>query len=258
MASPATLPHPEQRAEQRGSLTRAVSLGKVGVAAAATITARVLGLGALGLFLGVVAFVLEKVTGLLAHPWEPWSYLAYVLLPVYAGVGAFALGTSGLSRGIGRVAMNLVEEHKLAQHVLEHVFSRAAVLAAGADTPEVLRTPLPIQAVRAKLSQAIAGYSASDDFEGGARGLSRAVLRRVKRWLCRRVEARLIELIGEETRDASIVELSLARLRERAEQQLQERVLDALDGVRNQQVRLSVLLFAAMLALPPILLARLR
>jgi hypothetical protein len=244
--------------EQRNPLTLAASIGKSGVTAAATVTTRVVGLGALGLGLGVVAFFIEKGTGLLAHPWEPWRYLVYVLLLAYAGGGAFGLGTSGMWRGIGRVAMNLVEQHKLTQHILERVFSRAALLAARADTPEILRKPLPIQAVRQTLRQAITDYSASDDIEGGARGLSRALLRRIKLWLCRRLEAQLIELIGEETRDTGLAELTLARLRERAEQELNERVLDALDGARNQQALLGVAIFAGVLALPPIVLALLR
>ncbi|WP_309896426.1 hypothetical protein [Archangium sp.] len=244
--------------EQRGSLDRALSLGKAGVAAAATVTARVVGFGALGLLLGVVAFFVELGTGLLAHPWGPWRYLVYSLLFVYAGVGAFGFGTAGLWRGIGRVAMNLVEKHKLAQHVLERVFSRAAVLSAGADTPEALRRPLPIEAIRETLRQAIAGYDTSDDFEGGARGFSRTILRRIKGWLCRKLEERLIALVGEETRDTSIAELSLARLRERAEQDLQEWMLDVLDGARNRQARIWATFFVLVVALTPIFLVQLR
>jgi len=258
MASPATLPTPDQRGEQRVSLTRAVSIGKAGIAAAATVTARVVGFGTVGLILGVVAFFLEYGNGLLAHPWGPWRYLVFSLLLVYAGAGVFGLGTAGMWRGFGRVAMNLVEEHKLAQHILERVFSRTEVLAAGPDAPEFLHRPLPIEAVREKLSQAIAAYSKSDDFEEGARGLSRAVLRRIKGWLCRQVEERLIELIGEETRDASIAELSLARLRERAEEGLQDWMLDALDGARNRQAKIWATFFVLVVALPPLLIVQLR
>jgi hypothetical protein len=161
-------------------------------------------------------------------------------------------------RGFGRVAMNLVEKHQLAQHVLERVFSRTEILVAGPDTPEVLHRPLPIQALRERLSQAIAAYSTSDDFEEGARGLSRAVLRRIKGWLCRQIEARLIELIGEETRDASIAELSLARLRERAEERLQDWMLDTLDGARNRKAKLCATFFFLVVALPPLFIVQLR
>jgi len=253
-----TQPQGVPTAEQRGSLDRALALSRVGVAAAATVTTRVVGFGALGLLLGVVAFFVELGTGLLEHPWGPWRYLVYSLLFVYAGVGAFGFGTAGLWRGLGRVAMNLVEKHKLAQHVLERVFSRAAVLSVGADTPEALRTPLPIEAIRETLRQAIAGYDTSDDFEGGARGFSRTILRRIKGWLCRKLEERLIALVGEETRDMSIAELSLARLRERAEQDLQEWMLDVLDGARNRQARLWATFFVLVVALTPLFLVQLR
>jgi len=266
MASEAPARTPQARAqpqalptsEQRGSLDRALALGKVGVAAAATVTTRVVGFGALGLLLGGVAFFVELGTGLLEHPWGPWRYLVYSLLFVYAGVGAFGFGTAGLWRGLGRVAMNLVEKHKLAQHVLERVFSRAAVLSVGADTPEALRRPLPLEAIRETLRQAIAGYDTSDDFEGGARGFSRTILRRIKGWLCRKLEERLIALIGEETRDMSIAELSLARLRERAEQNLQEWMLDVLDSARNRQARIWATFFVLVVALTPLFLVQLR
>jgi hypothetical protein len=253
-AQPGAIP----TAEQLGSPKRALSLGKEGVAAAATVTTRVVGFGTLGLLLGVVAFFVELGTGLLEHPWGPWRYLVYSLLFVYAGVGAFGFGTAGLWRGIGRVAMNLVEKHKLAQHVLERVFSQAAVIPTGADSAAFLHKPLPIEAIRETLRQAITGYDTSDDFEGGARGFSRSILRRIKGWLCRKLEERLIELIGEETRDMSIAELSLARLRERAEQDLQEWMLDVLDGARNRQARIWATFFVLVVALTPLFLVQLR
>jgi hypothetical protein len=220
----------------------------------------VLGFGFLGVFLGFVAFFIERGTGLLAHPWEPWRYLVFVLPLVYMAAGAVGLGAAGMWRGIGRAAMNLVKEHKLCQHIVDRVFEKAAVLAAGANTPEleILHKPLPIQMVRDLLSRAISNYAASDDDERGLRGLSRAILRRLKLRVCRQVEAKLIELIGEETRDRSTMELTLDRLRERAEQELDGRVMDALDGARNRQAFLWVGLFAGVLALPPVVLALLR
>ncbi|QRK04818.1 hypothetical protein JQX13_31940 [Archangium violaceum] len=59
------------------------SLTKAGASAAAIVASRALGLGALGLVLGIVAFFVERGTGLLAHAWEPWSYVVYALLPAY-------------------------------------------------------------------------------------------------------------------------------------------------------------------------------
>lgn len=253
-----TTPPTESAAGQRGSFTRVGSLAKAGAAAAATVAARALGLGAVGFVLGIVAFFVEKSTGLLAHPSESWGSLVYLLLLAYMAAGALGLGAAGMWRGIGRVAMDLVQEHKLCQHIVERVFERAAILAEGASTPEILRKPLPIQKLRDVLSRAITAYATSDDDETGLGGFSRSILRRLKLRVCLHVETKLIELIGEETRDQSTVELTLGRLHELAEEELDGRVMDALDGARNQQALVWGGLFAAVLALPPIVLALLR
>jgi uncharacterized protein YfaA (DUF2138 family) len=251
-------PLTESAAGQRGSSTRVGSLAKAGAAAAATVAARALGLGAVGFVLGIVAFFVEKGTGLLAHPSESWGSLVYLLLLAYMAAGAIGLGAAGMWRGIGRVAMNLVQEHKLCQRIVERVFERAAILAEGASTPEILRKPLPIQKLRDVLSRAITAYATSDDDETGLGGFTRSILRRLKLRVSLHVETKLIELIGEETRDQSTVELTLGRLHELAEEQLDSRVMDALDGARNQQALVWGGLFAAVLALPPIVLALLR
>ncbi|MCY1076516.1 hypothetical protein [Archangium lansingense] len=242
----------------RGSVTRVASLAKAGAAAAATVAARAFGLGAVGFVLGIVAFFVEKGTGLLAHPSERWGALVYLLLLAYMAAGAIGLGAAGMWRGIGRVAMNLVQEHKLCQRIVERVFERAAILAEGAYTPEILRKPLPIQKLRDVLSRAITAYATSDDDESGLGGFSRSILRRLKLRVCLHVETKLIELIGEETRNQSTVELTLDRLHALAEEELDGRVMDALDGARNQQALLWGGLFVAVLALPPIVLALLR
>ncbi|WP_375766403.1 hypothetical protein NR798_32570 [Archangium gephyra] len=244
-------------AQKPGALRSVGSFSKAG-AAAATVASRALGLGALGFVLGIVAFLIEKVTGLLAHPAEYWGTLVYVLLPVYMAAGAIGLGTAGLWRGIGRVAMNLVKEHKICQRIVERVFERAAILAEGASTPELLRKPLPIQKLRDVLSRAITAYATSDDDEEGLKGFTRSIIRRLKLRVCLHVETKLIELIGEEARDRSTVELTLERLQELAEEKLDERVMDALDGARNQQAMVWGGLFAAVVVLPPIALALLR
>ncbi|WNG45913.1 hypothetical protein F0U60_18695 [Archangium minus] len=253
--SEAALQHaePELAPVRRNTFTVA-SLTKASASAAGTVASRALGLGALGLVLGVVAFFVERSTGLLAHAWEPWSYVVYALLPAYMAAGAFGLGAAGMWRGIGRAAMNLVEEHKLTQHIVNRIFEQAAILSTGVATPEVLRRPLPIQALRELLRRAIARYNQSDDAEKGLRGFSRSIFRRLKLRVCRLVESRLIEIIGEQTRDQGIAELTLARLQELAEKELDGHVMDALDGARNQQAILWGALFVGGVTLPPLVL----
>lgn len=249
---------------RRAAAAQRVSLRAMGpitgaiASAAATVASRALGLGAVGFVLGIVAFFVEKFTGLLEHPSARWGALVYGLLLVYMAAGAIGLGTAGMWRGIGRVAMNLVQQHKLCQRIVESVFERAAGLVDGKGTPEILRKPLPIQKLRDVLSRAITAYATSDDDEKGLGGFSRSIFRRLKLKVCLHVETKLIELIGEETRDRSTVELTLERLQELAEEKLDERVMDALDGARNQQAFLWGGLFIAVVALPPIALALLR
>lgn len=230
------------------------SLARAGASAVGTVASRAVGLGALGVVLGAVAFFVERGTGLLAHPWEPWRYVVYTLLLAYMTLGALGLGTAGLWRGIGRVAMDLVREHRLCQRIIERVFERVELLAEGAHTPELLRKPLPIQTLRELLSRAITAYATSEDDEAGPRGFSRSILRRLKLRVSLQVETKLIELIGEETRDRNAVELTLSRLRELADAELEGRVMDALEGARNKQVILWSVLFAAGVALPPVVL----
>jgi hypothetical protein len=243
---------------RRSALSVATSIADAGLGAAATVTARIVGFGALGFVLGTVGFFIERATGLLAHPWEPWRYGVYALLALYAIGGAFTLGAAGMWRGIGRVAMNLIEKYGLVQHIVDRIFTRAAVLAVGNSTPEALRKPLPIEKVRETLRQASADYAGSEDFEKGARGLTGAILRRLKRFLCRKLEARFLELVGEECRDMGVAELAISRLHERAVEEAESRVEDMLDGLRNKQAGIWALLFVAMLALPPLVLAYLR
>lgn len=243
---------PRRSLREMGPITGAIA------SAVATVASRALGLGALGFVLGIVAFFVEKATGLLHHPSENWGAIVYGLLLVYMAAGAIGLGTAGLWRGIGRVAMNLVQQHKLCQRIVERVFDRAAGLVEGANTPELLRKPLPIQKLRDVLSRAITAYATSDDDESGLGGFSRSIFRRLKLKVSLHIETKLIELIGEETRDRNAVELTLERLQGIAEEKLDERVMDALDGARNQQALVWGGLFVAVLALPPIALALLR
>lgn len=244
----------EARPSSRRALSAAASIAKASLGAAVTIGVRVMALGFAGFFLGSLAFFLERALGLLDLPWEPWRYLVYLLLPLYAGASAFFLGQAGLWRGIGRVAMNLVEKHGLSRHILDRLFDRLTLLATGSATPEVLRKPLPLQRIRDSLRQAAADYSASDDLEGQAGGISRAVARRLRRWVCAQVEARLQEILGEESRDMSVTELALDRLRARGEAEIDGRVIDGIDQARGKKAGLWLLLFVAVPALPPLAL----
>jgi len=258
----AHLQHPEAAApagsKPRLALSVATSVAEAGLGAAATVSARMVGFGALGFVLGAGGFFVEWGLGWLAHPWEPWRYLVFCLLLVDVVGGTLLLGTAGMWRGIGRVAMDLILKHGLARHMVERIFERAAILVAGAVTPEALRAQMPLVQLREKLREATAAYARSDDVEKGARGLSRAVLRRIKLWLCRKLEARFVEIVGEITADKHVVELSLERVRERAISEVDERVEDLLDGLRNKQATLWIALFVALLALPPIILVKLR
>jgi len=242
----------------RPDLSAAASIAKASLGAAATIALRALGLGFAGFSLGTLAFFLERAFGLLGLPWEPWRYLVFLLLPAYAGACAFFLGQAGLWRGIGRAAMDLVERHGLSRHVLRRLFERLAPLAAGASTPELLRTPIPVQRIREALRQASAGYDTSDDLEGESRGLSRAVARHLRRWVCGQVEVRLLEIVGEESRDRSVTELALDRLRDLAEAGIDGRVRAGIDRARGKKATLWVLLAAAVPVLPPLVLLFLR
>ncbi len=136
--------------------------------------------------------------------------------------------------------------------------TRAAALVAGAVTPEALQAQMPLVELREKLRQATEQYAQSDDVEKGARGLSRAILRRIKLWLSRKLEARFLEIVGEVSADKHVAQVSLERVRARAIEEVDGRVEDLLDGLRNKQAALWVALFVALLVLPPILLARLR
>ncbi len=256
---PSETPLPtESSARRRAAGSRVGSLAKAAASAAATVAARALGFGALGFVLGIVAFFVEKGTGLLAHPSERWASLVYLLLLAYMAAGTLGLGAAGMWRGIGRVAMNLVREHQFCQRIVERVFERAAILAEGPNTPQIIRKPLPIQKLRDVLSRAITAYATSDDDETGLGGFSRSILRRLKLRVCLHVETKLIELIGEEARDKSAAELTLERLHELAEDELEGRVMDALDGARNQQAFLWGGLFAAVVVLPPVVLMLMR
>jgi len=238
------------------SRTRALMSFAAG--AAATIAARTLGFGVLGFVLGTVAFFVERGTGVLAHPWEPWRYLVYVLLLAYMAAGAVGLGGAGMWRGIGRVAMNLVEKHQLSQQLVDRVMNRAAVLAADEATPDILHKPLPIQKLRELIHRASGVDPDNEEAEKELGGLSRAIVRRVRRGVAGIVEARLDDIIGEQERDTSTVELTLERLRELAGEQLDERVMDALDGARNKQALLWTALFVGTVGLPPLVLTLLR
>ena len=255
---PSLPPLPASRPPEAPAPRRPFSVVSATTRAAATVAVRTVGWGALGVVLGATLFFVERGTGLLAHPWEPWHVLAWGLLPLYMAAGGFGLGTAGLWRGLGRAGMNLVREHKVTQHIRGRVLERAAVLASSPATPEFLHTPLPVQAVRELLGRALHAYVDSDDTEKGVRGLSRAVLRRLKRWGCQLMEQRLQELIGEQTRDASTVQLTLGRLRELTETQLDGRVVKALDSARNKQALLFGLIFVGAVTLPPLVLKLLR
>lgn len=255
---PASAELPASRQLEAPAPRRPFSVVSATTRAAATVAVRTVGLGLSGLVLGAGVFFVERATGLLSLAWEPWRYLVYVLLLGDMAAGALGLGAAGFWRGLGRAAMNLVVEHKLAQHILGRVFERAATLASSPLTPEFLLKPLPLQAVRELMGRALQAYAASDDTEKGVRGLSRAVLRRLKRWVCQLMERRLNELIGEQTRDASTAQLSLGRLRQLCETQLDGRVVRALDTARNKQALPYVALFVGAMTLPPLVLKLLR
>ena len=252
--SPATqAPHLLEVAE-KSEQRRPFSVVSAATGAAGTVAVRTLGFGVLGFVLGAVAFFIERATGLLAHPAPAWGYAVWGLLPAYMVVGAFTLGTAGMWRGIGRSAMNLVKEHRFVQHIIGKVMDRVASLAASVPTPDILHQPLPIEALRGMLQKSIRAYAGSDDTEKGVKGLSRAILRKLKSAVCRHVEGRMNDLLGEQARDQGVVELTLSRLREVADEKLEARVLDALDGARNKQALLFSGIFIGVVVLPPMFL----
>jgi hypothetical protein len=236
---------------------RGQALMSAAASAAGTIAARTLGIGALGIFLGMVAFIVEKSTGLLDHAWGPWGALVYLLLPLYMAAGAVGLGGVGLCRGIGRAAMDLVQKNELSQHVVDRVLERAQRLVSNAATPEVLHKPLPVAKLRELIRRASGEASEGDELDPKLGGLSRAIVRRVRRGVVGIVEARLNLILGEQEKDASAVELTLGRLGELACDHLEEKVLETLEGLRNKQAIPWAALFIAAVVLPPVVLSRL-
>lgn len=244
------------RAVTEPSRGRAIMSAAAG--AAGTIAARTLGIGALGVFLGMVAFIIEKSTGLLDHAWGPWSALVYLLLPLYMAAGAVGLGGVGLCRGIGRAAMDLVQKHALSQHVVDRVLERAQRLLASASTPEVLHKPLPVTKLRELMQRASGEASQDDELDPKLGGLSRTIVRRVRRGVVGIVEGRIDTVLGEQEKDASTVELTLGRLSELARDHLEEKVLDTLESLRNKQALPWAALFIVAVVLPPVVLSQLR
>lgn len=234
---------------------KAKSLAKKLGAAALTIVARVVLLGAVGFVVGAVAFFAAWGAGLLDVPtWGAWRFLLFTLLPLQAVLSAVLLGHAGLVRGICRVAYRLAVDDGLVAHVLGKVLGflqrkieESERAAAAADKVDVLARRVPLQRFEDHLRGAIATYLGDDDLEAEARGVGRRVVRRIRRFLVARVETYLLTIVRAEEGG-----VSFARVRELATERAAEAVGDAILGIGRKQTMLSAALVALVSVLPAV------
>lgn len=225
--------------------------------AAALVASRVAFWGALGAFLGALSFVALYASGTLDHPWPPWRYAVWALLPLDVVGGGLLFGHAGLVRGVGRVVLRIAVHRGLVPYVLAKVLDRVTDLVLSSDRlarvassgEETLKN-LPLARFETTLKTAVDAYVTSDDLEAEATGLRKRMLRRVKRFLCERIEKYLLTIVRAEETANGGGGISLPRVREVALAHATEAVAGAIVGVMNKNSLLATGVFAAGVTLP--------
>jgi hypothetical protein len=232
---------------------RAVELAKTLGRAAITILARIAFWGTAGALASTIAFFVLLLAGAYEHPWPPWRYLVWLLLPVHFLAAAIAMGHAGLVRGIGRVVLDVAMDRGLVPYAIDRILDRMADLLSKSEAlsgayaaADVRLQTIPLQRFEDMLKRAIDGFVGSDDLEGDARGLSRRILRSIKRFLSARIEKYLLAMVRAEPGG-----ISLARVRELAAERAAEAIRDAILGMMSKQTLLMAGLCTVLLMLPP-------
>lgn len=247
MNEPLTSPAPALPAPSRlatvAAGAKATALNAAGVAGPA------IGFGVLGLFTGLVAFPIEWGLDLLDHPWAPWKYLVFLLLPAQAGLGALCLGWAGFWRGVGKVAVRLVQENGWVRAATEMAFAKAEEQLAATDSGSAA-----FERIESALAQGVELYEKAHVVEAEGRGLRKAVALRLRRWVDRKLGEQLMRLV----REAPEGQRSLVAVKAWVGQTFEARVLEALRSAAARPALIWTLLWAAVLFAPPIVLGILR
>lgn len=168
-------------AAERGTLDVALDSAKLVGGATKSVLVGAIVFGVFGAAAGLLVVGILFWTGMLAHPWEPWSYLRWLLLLGYPVAGAVALGWAGVWRGIGKVVTEVGVERGLVAYATEGLLAQLAQIVperpAGQD-------PDPSE-WKAFLRRALRNYSRSDDLTGTSHGFPRRLLGRIMKLVAR-------------------------------------------------------------------------
>lgn len=245
---------------------KAVAFGSKGIKVAGVVAmklvTRTLAWGSFGLALGVVAWVVLYLAGQLEIDWPPWRYLVWVLLLLYAVGGAVGYGYVGVWRGLGRAVIYLGVELGFVVYLIEQILDRTTALmrrsdalGRAMDASERFAANVPLQSWEDGLKRSVESYLGEPDEIGStASGIRRGVTRRLKAFLCRKVEVYLLAIVREEAGgQGGGGGVSMERVREVALERAERYFAELVKGIMNKYLLVGSLLVIAFFALAPVL-----
>lgn len=190
---------------------------------------------------GFVVFLVLKFAGGLNIAWGPWAVIVWLLLPIYAIVGALTFGKIGLFRGFGRVMLNVGVERGYVAYLTETLVDK--VLSAlrknkkndtALDAGQTLAENVPLASVEDALKDSTSQAIAEDDGVIAASTLRGKLMKKMRDALFRKIEAATLSSLRAETQEEGV---SMSRVREviteGAEGMFEELVTGKMDDARN-------------------------
>lgn len=201
----------------------------------------------IGGMLGVAAFAAEKALGLLEMSWEPWSWLVWSLVPVYALAGGGLFVYYGVHRGWARVTRKLVFDSGLAERLFGAVLEPLFRILAEQQIEDLRAAQKRI----AKLCRKAVEQSAAGGSARGVDGLAAWIKRRFLR-LMAPVLARVVRAAV----DQGVTTVSaLLDMRGRLVTMAVDAGRGALDDAVARARNLALILLVLACAIPPSLIA---
>jgi hypothetical protein len=253
------------REPQRKWHEKAVAFGSKGIKIAGVVAiklvTRTLAWGSFGVAVGAVVWTLLYVAGVLEIDWPPWRYLVWVLLLLYLVAGGGALGYVGVWRGLGRAVIYLGVELGFVIYLIEQILDRtmtfmraSGALSRAMDASEQFAGNIPLQRWEDGLKRSVAGYLGEpDEISAGLTGLRRGITRRIKAFLCRKIEIYLLKIVRQEVdAQGGGGGVSMARVREVALDLAEGYFVELIKGVMNKYLLIGSLILVAFFAIAPV------
>jgi|GEM_PF-2070726 len=236
------------------------SIGEVALYAGGTYVSRVAVWAFVGFGLASVLLGVQLASGALdfEHDQRVWIVVAIALVELVVGIAAFAF--AGHNRALGRIVIYVLVKKGIATYAAGRILQltvdavkKTNTGAKVADAGQSFVENLPLQQAEDALKNAVGRFTRDGELEEGTQpGLGRRILRKVNAVLCARIETYLLAVFRKEATASGGGGISLAKVRDRALEPIDDVLTDVVEGAMRKQTLLMTAVVALVCLLPPV------